>query len=185
MATITSPKAQTRVRTETRTGPARLPRRARLVVLTVHVVTSVAWLGGAYTSLLITLIARATGDATMRDASYRMIATFDWAMGIPLGLVAITSGVVLSVGTHWGLLRYRWVIAKMVLTAAAFVAPLVVRRPAVLDAIAEHMVADITFPSVMAVLVLTAATALSTVKPGGRTARGRRAAERRRAGRSH
>jgi hypothetical protein len=53
---------------------------------------------------------------------------------LPLSLGALVSGVVQSLGTRWGLLRYYWVVVKLLLTLFATAALLVHQATAITEA---------------------------------------------------
>ena len=165
----------------------RLSRRTRKLVLTVHVVSSVGWLGAALAMLVLVVATLLTRDAELRRASYLVMNLFDSALVLPIGALALLSGVVISLTTHWGVLKHYWVVIKLVLTVIVFALPLVLRSPQIDEAVARTATpeaegasfgGDLIMPGVMSVLVLTVTTVLSTYKPWGRTPIGRRAAER-------
>ncbi|BCJ73516.1 hypothetical protein CS0771_30600 [Catellatospora sp. IY07-71] len=170
--------------TATATRPARtgrpqaprLPRNARRFLLTAHVVTSVGWLGVAYALLVMALSAQAADDAGTRAATYSLMLSFDTAAMLPLGLAALVTGVILGLGTHWGVLRHWWVAVKLVLNVAVLVVPMLTRHPALVDAVDTARAGLLTAPdgrvldgSIASVIVLTAATVLSVYKPWGKT----------------
>ncbi|MEV4416805.1 DUF2269 family protein [Catellatospora sp. NPDC049609] len=156
--------------------PRRLPRNARRLLLTIHVVTSVGWLGVAYALLVMALTAQSSGDAATRLATYSLMLSFDTAAMLPLGLAALVTGVILGLGTHWGLLRHWWVAVKLVLNIAVLVVPMLTRHPALVDAVDAARAGTLTEPamqvmdgSIASVIVLTTATVLSVYKPWGKT----------------
>ena len=55
---------------------------------------------------------------TVRHVNYVMIERLDTYLVILLAFSALTTGVVLSLTTKWGLSRYWWVLCKLVLTCA-------------------------------------------------------------------
>lgn len=66
---------------------------------------------------------------TVRSLAYRALATFVvWPMLIT-GLVSLASGLVLGLGTPWGLLRYWWVAAKLALNLVLCTLILLVLQP--------------------------------------------------------
>jgi hypothetical protein len=157
-------------------------------VLTVHVITSVGWLGAAYCSLVLTIAAIVTADAEVRRAAYLVMNLFDYTIALPVGLAALLSGVFLSLTTKWGLVRYYWVALKLVLTVVVYVAPLIVRSPLIDDAVARtaepgatagQVGTDLMTPGIISLVILTVATVLSVYKPWGKTPHGRRVAARR------
>jgi hypothetical protein len=48
---------------------------------------------------------------------------------VPLVLAAPLTGILLGIGTPWGLARHYWVLAKLVLTIAVATAAVFVLRP--------------------------------------------------------
>ncbi|MEU7822590.1 hypothetical protein [Catellatospora sp. NPDC049133] len=163
-------------RARTRPGPPRLPRNARRFLLTAHIVTSVGWLGVAYALLVMALTAQAADDPATRATTYALMLSFDTAAMLPLGLAALVTGVILGLGSHWGLLRHWWVAVKLVLNIAVLVVPMLTRHPALLDAVDAARAGLLTGParqvldgSIASVIVLTLATVLSTYKPWGKT----------------
>lgn len=89
--------------------------RARRALLTGHIVTGVGLLGSVAVVLAINIRAAATADAELAASSYELLAMLTLAFGIPLSFASLISGVVLGLATPWGVVRYGWVIAKLVL----------------------------------------------------------------------
>lgn len=153
-----------------------LSRSWRRLLLTVHIGTSVAWLGVAYVALALALVGRFSAVPLRQRAAYVVLDFLDLAAWLPLGLLAVGSGVILGLGTRWGLLRHLWVAVKLVGGLAVLIAPLLAKSPNVDRALAAVLagggpgpVADrILIPSVLSVVVLTVSTVLSTYKPWGR-----------------
>ncbi|MFE7193327.1 DUF2269 domain-containing protein [Kitasatospora sp. NPDC057541] len=177
-----------------RAGRLRLPRHARRVWLVVHVAFSVGWLGLTAGVLALGIAGRFSDDPDTVRAAYLAQQIFaDWLL-IPVSLVSLLSGVLLSLGTTWGLLRYRWVATKFWLTLAATLASIFALRAFIHDAAgqvaagtvppdgrAPHVL--VIAPSV-ALTIYLVATVLSVVKPWGMTKRGRRLAAEARAART-
>jgi hypothetical protein len=92
--------------------------RLRKVVLTVHVLTSVGWIGACAAYLTLT-VAAMTSDSndTVRAAFVSMEIVY-FAL-VPLAAVALLTGLIQAVGTNWGLFRHYWVLTKLVLTCVA------------------------------------------------------------------
>lgn len=173
---MTALDTPTRRSPRTRSGPPRLPRNARHFLLTAHVVTSVGWLGVAYALLVMALTAQASDNPATRATTYTLMLSFDDAAMLPLGLAALVTGVILGLGSHWGLLRHWWVAVKLVLNVAVLVVPMLTRHPALVDAVDAARAGLLTDPaqqvldgSIASVIVLTAATVLSVYKPWGKT----------------
>ncbi|MCT2589278.1 DUF2269 domain-containing protein [Streptomyces sp. N2-109] len=151
-----------------------------------HVLVSVAWLGLALCMLTLALMGATTDGAAADEVAYRAMRTFgDWLL-VPISLLAPATGLVLSLGTHWGLARHRWVYTKFWITLALATLSLLAFRSDLHHAAA--LVADgqpvpgeqlLYGPSVSLacfVLIIT----ISLVKPWGLTRRGHRWREERR-----
>ncbi|HEV8298963.1 MAG TPA: hypothetical protein VGQ20_16770 [Acidimicrobiales bacterium] len=152
----------------------RLARGARKVALLGHVLASVGWFGMAIVVAAAGITAAATGDATLPPVLYRVMADAVW-LTVPMGLVAAATGVVLGVGTTWGLVKHGWVVAKIVITTAVLVTdPIVVSRAANRALSSGDAPRPLYGSTIAHCVMLTVATALSVFKPGGRTPFARR-----------
>ncbi|MGP3924356.1 DUF2269 domain-containing protein [Streptomyces sp. 8N616] len=160
-----------------------LPRPARRAFLVVHVSASVGWLGLTAALLVLGITAVSTPDPATTEAAYRSMKIFgDWLI-VPVSLLSLFSGLVLSLGTPWGLARHRWVYTKFWLTLAATIASTVALRSSIDHAAAAvasgQPVGSVATDLVIAPSVATATylfvTAISVLKPWGLTRRARRA----------
>ncbi|MGI5439645.1 DUF2269 domain-containing protein [Streptomyces shenzhenensis] len=166
----------------------KLSRPARRSLLVVHVTASASWLGLTLGLLALGITAATTGQVAAVMASVRSMGLFADRLLLPVALATLGSGLVLSLGTPWGLARHRWVWIKFWLTLATTAATAFALRPGVHAAAAA--VAGGPLPDAGAVLtgpgVSLAAcvfmTVISVLKPWGPTRRGRR---RRAAARGH
>ena len=96
----------------------RLRGRAHKVALTAHILTAVGWFGIAVVVAFCGLAAAASDDRLLATALYRTMETAPW-LSIPAGLAAVATGVLLGLGTSFGLIRHWWVVVKIVIAAAA------------------------------------------------------------------
>ncbi|MET9400677.1 DUF2269 domain-containing protein [Kitasatospora sp. NPDC002965] len=197
--TSVPPGRATAATTETPEPPAdraarfRLPRHARRIWLVAHVALSVGWLGLTAGVLALGIAGRFSDDPDTVKAAYLAQEIFaDWLL-IPVSLLSLLSGLVLSLGTTWGLLKYRWVVTKFWLTLAATLASIFALRAFIHDAAGQVAAGTVPpdgrsphvlviAPSVALTIYLTA-TILSVLKPWGMTRRGTRLAAAARAGR--
>jgi uncharacterized membrane protein len=101
----------------------------RRALLTVHIIASVGLLGDVAAVLAINVIAATTADTELAAASYELLALFGFLFGIPLSLVSLLSGIVLGLGSKWGVLRYAWVATKLGLLVSVIVVGAVVLGP--------------------------------------------------------
>ena len=96
-----------------------MPPRFRKWVLTVHVTTSVGWLGAVVAYLTLDLAAVTSSNVSTARAAYAGMDMVIWNAIVPLALVSVVIGVVNALGTPWGLFRHYWVIVKFLLTIFA------------------------------------------------------------------
>ncbi|MFF4761997.1 DUF2269 domain-containing protein [Streptomyces sp. NPDC001292] len=159
----------------------RTSRPARRAFLVVHVVASASWLGLALGLLALGTAATTTQSAVTVETSVRAMKLFaDWLL-LPVAFLTLLSGLVLSLGTPWGLARHRWVYTKFWLTLATTTATVFALRPEVNSAV-EAVAAGEPLSGFRGVLMgpvvsLTAyvfMTVISVLKPWGLTRRGRR-----------
>ncbi|MGH3779574.1 MAG: hypothetical protein ACRDRO_02810 [Pseudonocardiaceae bacterium] len=150
----------------------RLPRRVRAALVLVHVVASAGWLGldGAMVALEVTGLH--SGDAAVRAGIAIAMAVIACWVLIPVVFASLCSGLVLGLGTSWGLARHWWLVGKsgiaVVLTATG-VAMMVPRLHQVLAGEGEPVQAQTLAARSGALVLLLAATGLSVVKPWGKT----------------
>ena len=158
--------------------PAWRPKPStRKVITVVHVVASVALVGEVWGMVLLNLTATLTGDGTLANSAYRLMGVLVFGGGIPLSLTALVSGVLLAVGSRWGLARHYWVFAKLLLLIGVILAGMLLFTPeAMADATAGGASApagrqwtQVAVVSAQLAMLLTA-TALSVFKPRGRIA---------------
>lgn len=80
----------------------------------LHVVTSVGWMGLALT--LFALLALAGTDPGNAAGATAMAHFLDNTLLAPLANTSASTGLVLSLGTAWGLIHQRWVLTKFAIT---------------------------------------------------------------------
>lgn len=173
----------------------RMNSGVRKVALTLHVASSVGWLGAVigFLALAVAGLTSANGD-TVR-ASYIAMEVVGWSVIVPLALATTPTGVVMSLGTDWGLFRHSWVTAKLLITLAATALLLLHMQP--VGHLARAVVAtsalggelaglrlQLIADAAAATVALIAATALSVFKPRSLVPFGRARDEGRRGARS-
>lgn len=165
-----------------RVSPRRkLGRPARRAALVVHVVASAGWLGLTLGLLALGITAAGTGSAVTVEASVRAMKLFaDWLL-LPLAFLTFLSGMLLSLGTKWGLARHRWVYTKFWLTLATTTATVFALRPGVNAAVAAVAAGgplpdagDVLFGPIVSASAYVFMTVISVLKPWGLTRRGQR-----------
>ena len=162
--------------------PRRTPRPAarrplsppvRRAVLTTHIVASVGLLGSCAWLLAISIRAATTSDPELARSAYELMTMFAAIFGIPLSLASLATGVVLGLGTKWGVLRHGWVTVKLGLILSVIVVGAVVMGPSE-AALAEGRGGRETIliaGAAYQVLALCLATGLSVFKPRRRARR--------------
>jgi hypothetical protein len=100
----------------------------RKLALAAHLTLSVGWIGAvaAYLALDVTV---ATGqDAQTLRAAYLGMGWIVRYVIVPLAFASLLTGLVMSLGTKWGLFRHYWVLISFVLTIIATVVLLLETR---------------------------------------------------------
>jgi uncharacterized membrane protein len=146
-------------------------------------VTSVGWLG-ADAVLLALSVTGATNRSTLLGLPVdAVVYPAAWLVGvavvIPLSWVAWLSGVVLGLGTRWGLLRHWWVLAKLVTTSVMALLVLFVLVPSLRHAaelatttgVPDAKRTQLLFPPIVACALLIGNVVLGMYKPWGRIPR--------------
>ncbi|MDQ0894900.1 hypothetical protein [Agromyces ramosus] len=180
-----------RARTERRPMPPasirlRLSPRIRKVVLLTHIAAAGAWLGLDLV-LGVLVFTAFTASAVQSAAAAASVASFaTWPL-ITVGLVTLVTGVLLGVGSKYGLVRYWWVLAKLVLNVVLVTLVVLVLAPgtsalsgAALDSLAAGtaptLPSTLVFPPIVSSTAVIVAMALAVFKPWGRVGARRRRA---------
>ena len=154
----------------------------RKLMLTAHVTSSVGWLGAVLTFLALAVIGVTSEDAPTVRGVYLVMQPAAWYVLVPLAFTSLVTGIVISLGTTWGLFRHYWVVFKLGLTVFATIILLIYmatfRQMAgtAADPAADLAVVRNASPllhSALALLVLLVATVLAVYKPQGVTPYGR------------
>jgi hypothetical protein len=89
-------------------------RTWRQLAVWLHVVTSIGWMALALT--LLALLALAITNPSNAPSATTMAHFLDNALLAPLANASASTGLVLSLGTAWGLIHQRWVLTKFTIT---------------------------------------------------------------------
>ena len=90
--------------------------RLRKFTLAVHLTVAVGWIGSVVAYLALGVAAVASDDAqTIRGAWIAMEIT-GWYVIVPLAIASVITGMLIALGTRWGLFRHYWVLISFVLT---------------------------------------------------------------------
>jgi len=150
----------------------------RKFALTVHLISSVGWIGAVVTYLALGVSAVTSQDAEMVRATWISMELTGWYVIVPLALVSLLTGLVMALGTKWGLFRHYWVLVSLVLTIVATVV-LLLHMPdvsSITDMVQEANDADLIgglggdlFHPGVGLLMLLAIQVLNVYKPQGLT----------------
>ena len=149
----------------------------RRAALAVHVITSVGWIGAAAAYLVLGIAAAVSDQPSTVRAAWIAMELTGWVIIVPLGGLAFLTGLVMSLGTRWGLIRHYWVLIALVLTTIALVV-LILHMPSASataaaartgdDRAVLQLGGDIVHPA-LGLVVLVVVAVLNLYKPRGLT----------------
>ena len=93
----------------------------RKFVLFAHVTTSVGLLGVVGSFLLLSIFGIVSSNLQLVQSSYVLLMPLTAYLILPLVVASLLIGIISSLGTPWGLLRYYWVAAKLLLTSVTLI----------------------------------------------------------------
>lgn len=93
----------------------------RKLALTMHVASSVGWIGAVVAYLALVAATQTSQDAQTVRAAWIAMELTGWYAIVPLALASLLTGLVMALGTPWGLFRHYWVLFKLLLTLTATV----------------------------------------------------------------
>lgn len=163
----------------------RLSPGVRKLVLTLHVTSSVGWLGSVAAFLVLAVAGLTSRDAQTARAAYVAMELVTGFVIVPLCLGSVATGLVQSLGTPWGLFRHYWVVAKLLLTVVATIILLLqmgvigylgtaAGERALSSADLRELRTSMVVHAGGGLVVLLLTTVLSVYKPQGMTRYGRR-----------
>jgi hypothetical protein len=151
-------------------SPRRRPGSLRRALLTAHIALSVALLGDVAGFLAVAIRAAGLDDPEQARAHYDVLALFSIAFGIPLSFGSLLTGIAIGLTGKWGVLRYPWTIAKLLLIVSVILVGSFVLGPSV-EAMRNGTggtEARVIAGAAWDVAALLLATGLSVYKPGRR-----------------
>jgi hypothetical protein len=102
--------------------------RVRKLGVTAHVAFSVGWLGADAGFLVLAIVGLISQEVQMVQSAYLAMDLIGWFVIVPFSFSALLTGLLLALGTPWGLLRHYWIVTKFLLTTAAIIVLLVHTR---------------------------------------------------------
>src|SRR5918998_1863769 len=99
--------------------------RLRKLALAAHITLAVGWIGAVACYIALDVVAVTSKDAQTLRAVYLAMGLIVRYVIVPLALASLLTGLVMSLGTKWGLFRHYWVLISLLLTIIATVVLLV------------------------------------------------------------
>ena len=154
----------------------------RKFALTAHITSSIGWLGAVIGFLVLVVAALTRADAKTVHAAWIAMELIGWFAIVPLALLSLLTGLVMSLGTKWGLVKHYWVLFKLLLTVIATTVLLLNMQVVSFEANVAKETGSADFGSLwsellhagVGLLVLLLITILSVYKPQGTTRFGQR-----------
>lgn len=155
-------------------APGKLGKNLRKTWLVIHIVSAGAWIGIDVVLAVLVFTGMATSNPPVAALSYQALELFAvWPL-IITGVVCLISGIVLGLGTKYGLVRYWWVLVKLIMNVVLVVLVAFALRSGVTEA-AEYgrtltgpEPSGLVFPPIVSTTAVVFATVISVFKPWGR-----------------
>ncbi|WP_406692023.1 hypothetical protein REH65_08550 [Saccharopolyspora sp. ID03-671] len=138
----------------------------------MHVVAGVGWFGIAAVTFALTAAVLVEPELGVVRAGYEFHELLIGWLARPASLFTLGTGLILSVGTKWGVAAYHWPLIKLVLVVVtiaitASLAPGWIAAAQASGAQSVGAQVNLIGMAVFHVLTIGAATWLSIYKPGG------------------
>jgi hypothetical protein len=102
----------------------------RKAALSIHLVVSIGWIGTVLAYLALAVAAAYSAEPETVQAAWIGMELTGWWVIVPLAVASLLTGLLMSLGTPWGLFRHYWVVVSLALTVLC-VAVVVVHMPGV------------------------------------------------------
>ncbi len=149
----------------------------RKLTLSIHLTVSVGWIGAVFAYLALGVAAATSPEVQTVRAAWTAMWLTGWYVIVPLAIASWLTGIVMALGTKWGLFRHYWVLISFLLTTlAAIVLVLHMRDVSVMAATAQGadgaalqaLGGDLLHPG-LGLMVLVLVQVLNLYKPQGLT----------------
>src|ERR671911_342539 len=95
--------------------------RLRKFALAAHLTFSVGWIGTVVAYLALGVAAVTSQDVQTVRPAWIAMELIGWYVIVPLALASLLTGLIMALGTSWGLFRHYWVLFSFMLTVLATV----------------------------------------------------------------
>ncbi|HEY0454005.1 hypothetical protein [Actinophytocola sp.] len=142
----------------------------------LHIMSAVGWLGILLSTLALCMTGLFTTSQARAHTAYDAAVLIADTFFAPATLLTLLSGLVLALGTKWGLFRFYWVVVKLVIGLALVVAGTMTLGSTIAESAAAAgswpmeygaKIGPVGMIAVLAALTLVALV-LSVAKPWGR-----------------
>ncbi|XEC93300.1 hypothetical protein AB6A23_18245 [Paenibacillus tarimensis] len=96
----------------------KLSMKKKQLLIAIHVLSVVCWLGGALCMLLLGWYMLKSENGEQLYYTLDNMHVIDVVMIRYTALAALLTGLALSLWTHWGLFNYYWIVIKLILTVS-------------------------------------------------------------------
>ncbi len=93
----------------------------RKFALAVHLTLSVGWVGALAAYMALDVMGATSQEPQTLRAVYVAMEIVARSVIVPLAFASLATGLVMSLGTKWGLFRHYWVLFSLVMTTSATV----------------------------------------------------------------
>jgi hypothetical protein len=93
--------------------------RLRKFALSAHLTVSIGWIGAVLAYLALGVGAVTSDHVPTIRAAWTAMELTGWYVIVPLALASLLTGLVMALGTKWGLFRHYWVLFSFALTILA------------------------------------------------------------------
>ncbi len=167
-----------------------MTRNLRKLALTVHISLAVGWIGAVAAYLVLVIAAMSAYGTLVLRAAWIAMGLIGWYLIVPIALASLLTGIMMSLGTPWGLFRHYWTMASLTATATATATAVLIQHMRTVSVFAR-LAADTGIPDFAALrgalssellhagvgmVVLLTINAMNIYKPIGMTSYGRRRA---------
>jgi hypothetical protein len=162
--------------------------KLRKAALVTHIGLAVGWIGAVLAYLVLVAGAIRTQDAQTLRYAWIAMEMIGRTLIVPLAFGALATGLVMSLGTPWGLFRHYWVAVSLALTIVAtlvlvqhmetvraFAALAASADATAIQALRDGLRGELLHAG-LGLCVLIVIEVLNVLKPKGLTAYGRRKA---------
>lgn len=104
------------------------PRLSKFV-LSFHITFSVGWLGAVVVFLALAITGLTSQNINLARSVYVAMELSGWYVIVPFCLASLFTGIFQALGTKWGVLKFYWIVVKLLLTLVATIFLLLHMQP--------------------------------------------------------